>query len=77
MQVTRAAFQAKASLNEYAINPKSHTLVRPFHTRFSFPMVDTDYLSHVLLSNLFATSVVVDVPVGTNDLQHHKGPPVL
>jgi hypothetical protein len=28
MQVTRAAFQAKASLNEQATDPKSHTLVR-------------------------------------------------
>jgi len=35
MQVTRAAFQAVASLNEQATDPKSHTLVRTFYTRFS------------------------------------------
>ncbi len=28
MQVTRAAFQAVASLNEQATDPKSHTLVK-------------------------------------------------
>ena len=30
MQVTRAAFQAKASLNQQATDPKSHTPVRNF-----------------------------------------------
>jgi hypothetical protein len=35
MQVTRAAFQAKASLNQQATDTKSHTLVRTFYTRFS------------------------------------------
>src|SRR5437870_768419 len=35
MQVTRAAFQAVASLNQQATDPKSHTLVRTFYTRFS------------------------------------------
>src|SRR5437870_9273268 len=32
MQVTRAAFQAVASLNEQATDPKSHTLVRITYT---------------------------------------------
>ena len=47
MQVTRAAFQAKASLNQQGTDTKSHTLVRTFDTRFSsvplpaIPMVDT------------------------------------
>jgi hypothetical protein len=46
MQVARAAFQAVASLNQQATDPKSHTLVRTFYTRFSsvryllIPMVD-------------------------------------
>jgi hypothetical protein len=46
MQVTRAAFQAFASLNKQATDPKSHTLVGNFYTRFSpvslpaIPMVD-------------------------------------
>jgi hypothetical protein len=46
MQVTRAAFQAVASLNEQATDPKSHTLARNFYTKFSsvplpaIPMVD-------------------------------------
>jgi hypothetical protein len=35
MQVTRAAFQAVASLNEQATDPKSHTLVRILFTAFS------------------------------------------
>ena len=35
MQVTRAAFQAIASLNEQATDPKSHTLVRILFTGFS------------------------------------------
>ena len=35
MQVTRAAFQALASLNEQATDPKSHTLVRILFTGFS------------------------------------------
>ena len=35
MQVTRAAFQAQANLNEQATDPMSHTLVRTFYTRFS------------------------------------------
>jgi hypothetical protein len=30
MQVTRAAFQAQASLNQQATDPMSHTLVRTF-----------------------------------------------
>ena len=30
MQVTRAAFQAQASLNKQATDPTSHTLVRTF-----------------------------------------------
>jgi hypothetical protein len=34
MQVTRAAFQAVASLNEQATDPKSHTLVKNFFTGF-------------------------------------------
>jgi len=34
MQVTRAAFQAFASLNEQATDPKSHTLVKNFFTAF-------------------------------------------
>jgi hypothetical protein len=34
MQVTRAAFQAIASLNEQATDPKSHTLVKDFFTGF-------------------------------------------
>jgi hypothetical protein len=46
MQVTRAAFQAVASLNKQATDPKSHTLVSNFYTRISLvplpaiPMVD-------------------------------------
>ena len=46
MQVTRAAFQAVASLNEQATDPKSHTLVRITYTLSSpvlppaIPMVD-------------------------------------
>jgi len=32
MQVTRAAFQAIASLNKQATDPKSHTLVRITYT---------------------------------------------
>jgi len=32
MQMTRAAFQAVASLNEQATDPKSHTLVRITYT---------------------------------------------
>src|SRR5207253_11326627 len=46
MQVARAAFQAVASLNQQATDPKSHTLVRTSYTRFSsvryllIPMVD-------------------------------------
>jgi hypothetical protein len=32
MQVTRAAFQAVASLNEQATDPKSHTLVNIAYT---------------------------------------------
>ncbi len=36
MQVTRAAFQAKASLNEQATDPKSHTLVKNVYTSCSF-----------------------------------------
>ena len=35
MQVTGAAFQAEASLNTQATDPKSHTPVRTFYTRFS------------------------------------------
>ena len=35
MQVTRAAFQAQASLNTQATDPMSHTLVRTFYTGFS------------------------------------------
>jgi hypothetical protein len=35
MQVTRAAFQAVASLNEQATDPKSHTLVKNLFTGFS------------------------------------------
>jgi len=35
MQVTRAAFQAVANLNEQATDPKSHTLVRNSYTRFA------------------------------------------
>jgi hypothetical protein len=34
MQVTRAAFQAVASLNEQATDPKSHTPVKNFLTGF-------------------------------------------
>jgi hypothetical protein len=37
MQVTRAAFQADPNLNEQVTNPKSHTPVRNFYTRF-FPL---------------------------------------
>ena len=46
MQVTRAAFQAVASLKVQATDPKSHTLVSNFYTRISLvpppaiPMVD-------------------------------------
>jgi len=35
MQVTRAAFQAVASLNKQATDPKSHTLARILFTAFS------------------------------------------
>jgi len=35
MQVTRTAFQASANLNKQATDPKSHTLVGNFYTRFS------------------------------------------
>jgi hypothetical protein len=51
MQVTRAAFQAVASLNKQATDPKSHTLVSNFYIRFSFmllpaiSMVDSKVLS--------------------------------
>ena len=46
MQVTRAAFQAFASLNKQATDPKSHTLVSNFYTGIfpaplpAIPMVD-------------------------------------
>ena len=46
MQVTRAAFQAFASLNKQATDPKSHTLVSDFYTGIfpaplpAIPMVD-------------------------------------
>ena len=35
MQVTRAAFQAVASLNEQATDPKSHTLVKNSYIPYS------------------------------------------
>ena len=46
MQVTRAAFQALANLNEQATDPKSHTLVKnslleiPLRRYLQIPMVD-------------------------------------
>jgi hypothetical protein len=50
MQVTRAAFQAFASLNKQATDPKCHTLVSNFYTRISpvplpaIPMVDPGWV---------------------------------
>ena len=50
MQVTRAAFQALANLNEQATDPKSHTLVKnslleiPLRRYLQIPMVDPNSL---------------------------------
>jgi hypothetical protein len=58
MQVTRAAFQAKASLNQQATDTKSHTLVRTFYTRFSsVPLPANSDGRHVNTSPNGSTSV--------------------
>jgi len=62
MQVTRAAFQAVASLNQQATDPKSHTLVRnfilvSFCSRYLLiPMVDPKSLWNV---RVFLVSMAV------------------
>jgi hypothetical protein len=43
MQVTRAAFQAIASLNEQATDPKSHTLVKDFFTGFFYILLPAKF----------------------------------
>jgi hypothetical protein len=59
MQVTRAAFQAFASLNKQATDPKSHSLVSNFYTRISpvplpaIPMVDPFVLDPFVLCDPF------------------------
>jgi hypothetical protein len=64
MQVTRTAFQAFANLNEQATDPKSHTLVGNFYTRFSpvplpaIPMVDPGIVPCVLTT---FTRLILDV----------------
>jgi len=62
MQVTRAAFQAVASLNEQATDPECHTPINNFYTRISLlslsaiPMVDSnrDPIGSLQLPYLFS-----------------------
>jgi hypothetical protein len=69
MQVTRAAFQAVASLNQQATDPKSHTLVRnfilvSFCSRYLLiPMVDPNGSQHtgVWARGILATEYGVDL----------------
>ena len=71
MQVTRAAFQAVASLNVQATDPKSHTLVKTLlqeiqrYRYLQIPMVDSLlFTPHCSSSDKMSTAVDVEQLAG-------------